>query len=298
MGGGSFDMSSFCSYSCSVGKAVDSSGYVTRGQVFKETRMDESMSPKNVIRECVNSTEHPNTLPVILALDVTGSMGDACRRTAEALGPIMVNLLKEHKKDDIEFMVMGIGDLECDDAPLQVSQFESDVRIAKAIDKIYMEHGGGGNAYESYSAAWLFGLNQTKLDCFDKQGKKGIIITMGDEPLNPTLPRNKVAYFLGEEAKAQADVDTKKLYAEASKKFDIFHISVDDWATSYSSYKRRIEDSFGQLLGPRAKVATIQALPNVIEACITESIEGRNNGVNVLNEDNGVKTTKDGAITW
>ena len=73
---------------------------------------------------------------------------------------------------------------------------------------------------------------------------------------------------------------------------------MDDWATSYSSYKRRIEDSFGQLLGPRAKVATIQALPNVIEACITESIESRNNGVNVLNEDNGVKTTKDGAITW
>lgn len=296
MGGGSFDMSSFRSYSCSVGKAVDSSGYVTRGQVFKETRMDESMSPKNVIRECVNSKEHPNTLPVILALDVTGSMGSACQRTAEALGPIMINLLKEHKKDDIEFMVMGIGDLECDDAPLQVSQFESDVRIAKAIDKIYMEHGGGGNAYESYSAAWLFGLKQTKLDCFEKQGKKGIIITMGDEPLNPTLPRHKVERFLGEEAKVQGDVDTKQLYAEASKKFDIFHISVDDVATSYRSYKGRIENSFGQLLGPRSKVATIEALPNVIEACIAESIDGRNGGTPVLNED--VKTTEDGSIRW
>ena len=118
----------------------------------------------------------------------------------------------------------------------------------------------------------------------------------GDEPLNPTLPRHKVERFLGEEAKVQGDVDTKKLYAEASKKFDIFHISVDDYATSYSSYKSRIEKSFGQLLGPRSKVATIEALPNVIEACIAESIDGRNGGTPVLNED--VNTTEDGSIRW
>ena len=292
MGGGSFDMSSFRSYSRSVGKMVDSRGYVTSGQTFKSYQLDESLSPKNVIRECANSKEHPNTLPVILALDVTGSMGSACKRTAEALGTIMCNLLEEHKNDDIEFMVMGIGDMECDAAPVQASQFESDVRIAKALDKIYMEHGGGGNSYESYSAAWLFGLKQTKLDCFDKQGKKGIIITMGDEPLNPTLPRSACENFLGEECKIQCDVDTKKLYSEASKKFDIYHISIDDDDTSYSSYKGRIEKTFGQLLGTRSKVATINSLPTVIESCISETITERNGGT-VLNETNG-----GGEVSW
>jgi hypothetical protein len=295
MGGGSFDMGSFRSYSYSVGKSVDSRGFVTSGQTFTSRRLDESLSPKNVIRECANSSEHPNTLPVILALDVTGSMGSACQRTAEALGTIMCNLLEEHKKDDIEFMVMGIGDMECDEAPVQVSQFESDVRIAKALDKIWMEHGGGGNSYESYSAAWLFGLKQTKLDCFDKQGKKGIIITMGDEPLNPVLRASAVKGFLGEEAKVQGDVDTKKLYEEASKKFDIYHISIDDESTSYRSYKGRIENTFGQLLGTRAKVASINALPNVIEACISETISARNGGTPVLNETN---QSDDGTIKW
>ena len=294
MGGGSFDMSSFRSYSCSVGKSVDSRGFVTSGQTFTSRRLDESLSPKNVIRECVNSSEHPNTLPVILALDVTGSMGSACQRTAEALGTIMCNLLKEHKKDDIEFMVMGIGDMECDEAPVQVSQFESDIRIAKALDKIYMERGGGGNSYESYSAAWLFGLKQTKLDCFDKQGKKGIIITMGDEPLNPMLSAHAVKSFLGEEAKVQGDVDTKKLYAMASKKFDIYHISIDDHSTCYSSSKDRIANTFGQLLGDRAKVSSINTLPAVIEACIAETIQSRND--NVLNED--TCDSGDGTISW
>jgi hypothetical protein len=276
MGGGSFTMASFCDYSTRRGKMVDiDTGFVTRGQTFESRNLDESLSPKNVIRECCNSKEHPNTLPVILALDVTGSMGTACQRTAEALGSIMRNLLEKHKKDDIEFMVMGIGDMECDRAPVQASQFESDVRIAEALDKIYMEHGGGGNAYESYSAAWLFGLKQTKLDCFDKQGKKGVIITMGDEPLNPILQKEAVRGFLGENCKVQDDVKTDELYEQASKKFDIYHISIDDDATCYSYNKRSIEETFGELLGDKAKVASINTLPKIIEDCITETIKNR-----------------------
>lgn len=161
MGGGSFSINDFARYSTSVGKTYSkSTGYVT-GQVYKSRSLDSELNPKNVVRECVNSSEHPNTIPVILALDVTGSMGGACKKTAEALGVIMTNLYK--KFDDIEFLVMGIGDMEYDSAPVQASQFESDVRIAKQLDKIYMEHGGGGNNYESYTAAWYFGLYHTKL---------------------------------------------------------------------------------------------------------------------------------------
>ena len=93
MGGGSFDYSSYRSYSTSCGKTLDSRGYVTKGQTFDRSYMASELDPKNVIRECCNSKEHPNTLPVILALDVTGSMGTACKRTAEALGPIVLNLL-------------------------------------------------------------------------------------------------------------------------------------------------------------------------------------------------------------
>ena len=292
MGGGSFDYSSYSTYSRSCGKMLDSKGYVTRGQTFDSTYMDKELNPKSVIRECVNSKEHPNTLPVILALDVTGSMGTACKRTAEALGPIVLNLMEKHKERDIEFMIMGIGDVECDSCPIQASQFESDVRISKAIDKIYMEHGGGGNRYESYSAAWYFGLNQTKLDCYDKQGRKGIIITMGDEPLNPYLERTGLNEATGKSE--QARVDTKDLYASAKDKFDIYHIAVDDDATCYRSYKKDIEKTFGQLLGGNLKVATINTLPVVIEDCITQTINGDTGGT----ESKPQQLNESGEITW
>ena len=144
MGGGSFTTSSYSAYTKSVGHTYNFSTGRVEGHKYKSTSLDESLDPtKFTLRECVNSEEHPNTVPVILALDVTGSMGDACSETAAALGKIITTLYEKYK--DIEFCVMGIGDIECDLAPIQMSQFESDVRIAKALDKIYMEHGGGGN---------------------------------------------------------------------------------------------------------------------------------------------------------
>ena len=291
MGAGSFTTLNYCAYSKSLGRDYDySTGRVT-GQTFVSRRLDESLDPQKCsIRECVNSDEHPNTIPVILALDVTGSMGEACSETAAALGVIITNLYKKFK--DIEFCIMGIGDLAYDHAPIQMSQFESDVRIAEALDKIYMEHGGGGNSYESYTAAWYMGLKHTKLDCFDKQGRKAIIITMGDEPLNPYLPFRELNESIN--VTEQANIETPELYRQASEKFDIFHIAVDSPRDCYRSYAKEIEQSFGQILGKRLKVSKIDELAQTIEDCITESIES-SPAVDVPATN---LLTENGEITW
>ena len=57
------------------------------------------------------------------------------------------------------------------------------------------------------------------------RGKKGIIITLGDEQLNPYLPHRPLVDATGDDL--QGDVETKDLYREASEKFDIYHIDVD-----------------------------------------------------------------------
>lgn len=302
MGCGTFTTSAYHTYATSVGATYNVSTGRLSGQTFKSNRIDESLNPRNFnVRECVNNDEHPNTIPVILALDVTGSMGSACKETAATLGIIITNLYEKFK--DIEFCVMGIGDLAYDSAPIQMSQFESDVRIAEALDKIYMEYGGGGNGYESYSAAWYMGLKRTKLDCFDKQGRKGIIITMGDEPLNPYLPEFQLSNSIGGFVES-SDIDTKKLYNEAIEKFDIYHIAVDHPDTSYRHYKQDIEKTFGQLLGSKLKISSIDNLSNTIENCITESIQS--NGVMLLDsvqteEETNINSTiinENGEISW
>ena len=270
MGGGSYSRDSFRTYSESVDKLYDDTTGRISGQVWKSEHLKEILNPKGKIRECVNSKEHPNTIPVIIGLDVTGSMGSACQETAETLGVIMEKLYESYK--DIEVCIMGIGDFECDDAPLQVSQFESDVRVAQQLDELWMEKGGGGNNYESYTAPWYYGLYRTKLDAYDKQGRKGIIITMGDEPLNPDLPVFRMRDYLGLEQVGKTD--TKELYEEASKKFDIFHISIDSNDNCYKRYKEKVDPSFKSVIGEsNYKVSTINALSNTICDCIDQALK-------------------------
>lgn len=290
MGGGDWTRDSFVTYSTSVGRGVDSSGSVIGNyraqEIFKQRYIAKELDPKNVIRECCDSEEHPNTRPVILALDVTGSMGGASVKVAKELNVIMTELYD--KARDVEFMIMGIGDLSCDDAPIQASQFESDIRIAEQLDKLYFEGGGGGNAYESYTAAWYFGLNQCKLDCW-KRGKKGIIITLGDEPLNPYLPRTELLRSTGNPV--QGDIETSELYNEVIEKYDIYHLAVNERETCYGMYADRIKSSFGKYLDEKhLRVVSMDNLANTIVEIVANSVG--NDFAESANTDDG------GMISW
>ena len=284
MGGGAWTTCSYVTHSTtSRGFAsMDAFNNASVQELYRSSSLCQELNPYKVIRECCDSEEHPNTIPVILALDVTGSMGSAAEAVAKQLGEIMENLYS--KVQDVEFMTMAIGDLSYDRAPIQASQFESDIRIAEQLEKIYFERGGGGNSWESYTAAWYFGLHNTKLDCWNR-GKKGIIITMGDESLNPYLPKFNLQRVLGCE-NLQADVETKELYNEVIKKFDVYHLGVNDHRTSFISYKDKIINSFGNLLKQNYMEVTCDNLGTVISDIIINSANNTNNYI--VNSSEGI----------
>lgn len=281
MGGGSWTNNAYLKHS-TTGRgfaSMDAFNNASAQELYRSHALDPILNPCNVIRECCDSDEHPNTIPVILALDVTGSMGSAAEAVAKQLGEIMEKLYNEVK--DVEFMTMAIGDLSYDAAPIQASQFESDIRIAEQLEKIYFEGGGGGNGWESYTAAWYFGLYHTKLDCW-KRGKKGIIITMGDEPLNPYLPKLPLGKTLGRNL--EADVETSKLYEEVLTKFDVYHLGVNDRRTSFTWHKNKIEKSFGKLLEKNYIEVNCDNLGTVISDIIINSNNNSNNSFAFIKE--------------
>lgn len=290
MGGGSWTTSSFTSY-CTTTRGIDASnisldGTITSAlnvqDVYKARTLDPILSPMNVMRECRDSEEHPNTIPVILALDVTGSMGQAAVEVAKKLNVVMTKLYDQI--DDVEFCVMGIGDLAYDDAPIQISQFESDVRIAEQMDKVYFEFGGGGNSYESYTAAWYMGARHTDLDCWSR-GKKGIIITMGDERLNPYLPYTPLNNATGDGV--QADIATKKLYKEVCEKFDVYHLDVNHRL----GHDTGIEPSWLEVLDKQHfKEVTLDSIADTIVDIIVGASEEVSNNTTTLNNN--------GEICW
>ena len=289
MGGGAWTSTAFNAYTTATKgmNAVNYASYdeLTIQEAFKSVSIHKDLNPMNVMRKCADTEEHPFTVPVILALDVTGSMGKAAMEVSKKLGQIMEAIYESGSVPDVEFCIMAIGDLYCDRAPVQISQFESDVRIAEHLDKVYFEGGGGGNAYESYTAAWYMGLRHCDLDCW-KRGKKGIIITMGDEKINPYLQKGEIHRFIGDNL--QGDVETKGLYEEACKKFDIHHISVDDIHSSYSHYNHdgAIDRSWAPVLGSNYHVSTIDGLQQMIAGIVTGSA------------DNAVVTAASNEISW
>ena len=299
MGGGAWKKDDYITYSCST-RGIDSStiNYSTGSydvhshqDIFKSRTIVPELDPKNVIRECCDSEEHHNTVPVILALDVTGSMGDSAKEVATKLNIIMTDLYSKVK--DVEFMIMGIGDFSYDDCPLQVSQFESDIRIAEQMDKIYFEGGGGGNSFESYTAAWYFGIKHCKLDCW-KRGKKGIIITLGDENINPYIPKRQLEEVTGD--KLQADIKTKDLYKEATEKFDIYHIYVDHHGYQYADLNTW-KDIFGENT-QNIISSKIEDLPTAISDIVTKAVANDTTNMTETLSFVDAKTNDEGEITW
>ena len=104
-----------------------------------------------------------------------------------------------------------------------------------------------------------------------------MIITLGDEPLNPFLERYGLSKATGDSL--QAHVDTKELYDETAEKYDIFHISIEDPSSSYDYRAKRIDESFEKVLpAGHYKVATLDQLPNLITAIV----EGHYNDFDVI----------------
>lgn len=286
MGYGTWTKNDFHNYSAKMNRTVSKDGTLagnySNQELFKARKLDPMLNPCGVIRECCDSEEHPRTVPVILALDVTGSMGQAAVEVAKKINVIMTDLYSQVK--DVQFMIMGIGDFAYDRFPLQVSQFEADIRIAEQLDKVYFEFGGGGNRYESYTAAWYFASRHTRLDAW-KRGRKGVLITMGDEQLNPYLPKQGTSTDFEKVTGdiLQADLETKDLFLEVSEKYEIYHLDV----IHYHSHDDQIAPSFGQYLDRQHfREVTIDSIAKEITGIVKGEAEEKKAGTirKIMNE--------------
>lgn len=201
---------------------------VSREEVFRQKKMHEDMNIKGKVRECRNSEEHPAAFPIIIALDVTGSMGhipDNLIRTG--LPDIMKKILESGVKDP-QVCFMAIGDQYSDSAPIQVGQFESsDELMDKWLKLVWLEGHGGGNNAESYQLAWYAAYNHTDCDWIT-EGRKGVLITIGDDGVHRNISREVLLRLFGDTT-VESDLTTSELYSWVKTTWDIWHINVSDY---------------------------------------------------------------------
>lgn len=221
----------------------------TVDHIYTSRTLDAGLDPSKItLRESRDSIANPNSTALIVGLDVTGSMGRVLDVMArDGLGTLVGQIYERQPIADPHVMIMGIGDFECDRAPLQVTQFEAEnAPLVTQMEKIYLERGGGGNHYESYAAAWLFAATRTATDCFEKRGKRGYLFTVGDEQPTPRLQAAKIRHFMGGEA--DADLDGAHLLAMAQATYEVFHVLVEE-GDHASRYPEKTRSEWAELIG-------------------------------------------------
>jgi hypothetical protein len=211
--------------------------------VFRQTECHPLMNPKGVkLRESRDSAEHPQSLSIAFALDVTGSMGDIPRQLALSTLPKFMKVLGDCGVKDPQVLFCAVGDATSDRAPLQVGQFESTAELMDQwLTWSYLEGGGGGLGSESYELALYFLALHTGMDCLAKRKKRGYLFLTGDERPYPILSRHVVEAVVGD--RLDADIKVEEVVAELQRHFVPFFLVPDQ------ARRARCEREWRNLLG-------------------------------------------------
>ena len=236
-------------------------------QVFKQIQCHPLMNPKGVrLRESRDGAGHPQSMGIVFALDVTGSMGEIPKLLANQQLPTFMKILMDCQISDPQILFMAVGDAVSDRAPLQVGQFESTAELMDQwLTWSYLEGGGGGTGQESYELGMYFLAMHSEMDCMVKRNKRGYLFITGDEMPYPALSRHVVEAVIGDHL--DEDLTCEEIVAEVQKSFVPFFIIPD------RARAKRCERRWRDLLGDN-----VICLDSAIDVCFVTA------GAMLLNE--------------
>lgn len=192
-------------------------------EIFGRTKCNPKFDPKYIgTRECFDSEDHPETTPIVIGLDVTASMGYLAVNIAKkSLNELIMKLFSTGAVRDPALMCAAYGDY-LDQSPLQVTQFESDIRIVEQMLDLYFENRGQGSVVPG--CLWHFLSNHTNIDAIKKRGKKGFVFTIGDNAMiRSSGVSETIQKVTGDKLRFTS---LKKILGKTQENFNVFHIMV------------------------------------------------------------------------
>jgi len=217
--------------------------------IFEQNKLrtaHDSMIPsrrenKAHLRESRDSLAHPQSIPVIIELDITGSMGDIPEQMIKYGLPKMVARMKELGIMDPQVLIIAVGDSinDNDNGVFQLGQFESgDAEMDMWLKRIWISGKGGGNHGESYLWAHYYALNHIETDNWDKRKEKGFIFSIGDDHCHPKLSNYEMDEVMGYLSKGEG-VDADKVIQAVKEKWNVYHLDLSR-GTCVSSWSKLI----------------------------------------------------------
>lgn len=263
MGSSDYNFSSRMMRTASFSSKDEKGNYkVTTDELFKQNKHQKShesmlVNKKNKahLREARDSSVHPNSTPIIIALDVTGSMRMIPDHLIREGLPKIVGRMTELGVPDPAICIMAVGDsvMDNNDGAFQLGQFESgDVEMDLWLERIWISKGGGGNEGESYGWPYFYALHHVQTDAWDKRKQKGFIFTIGDERCLEVLTKNEIEEYMGEVAVSKKTVKVSTLVEELKEKWNIFHVDLSEGGIQHGV---SINQSWKKLIGEENVIA-------------------------------------------
>ncbi len=189
-------------------------------------KVHDQLNPRGATRESRDSDVHPNSVPIAVYFDVTGSMHGVPRVFQQRLPGLMSLLALRGYIADPQIQFGAIGDAISDRGPLQVGQFESSLEMDDDLERMWLEGGGGGSAHESYELAHYFVARHVVSDAWEKRQRKGYLFTMGDEAFYPTIEPSRVRGLIGDNL--MEAISTPSIVQELQERWHVFHLHVQE----------------------------------------------------------------------
>ena len=180
------------SYSYSKRGAAKRTDAAKRAEAAGPRSYETKSAPNSKIIDPSKKISSTSKNPVIIAIDVTGSMSTWPFEIFDRL-PLLYNTLSQYR-DDLEICFVAIGDAKVDRWPLQVTPFATGYDLEQLLGSLYGE-GGGGDAAESYGlfAHWVnTHVSVTQAD------EKPFLIVFGDAPMHEITSAAEIDHFLGD----------------------------------------------------------------------------------------------------
>ncbi|SCW28555.1 hypothetical protein SAMN02910456_00349 [Ruminococcaceae bacterium YRB3002] len=180
-------------------------------------------------RESRDSEDSPESTPIIIGFDVTGSMGYLAEEIAKnSLNKTITEIYDKQPVTNPHVMCAAFTCPGGHEGSLQVTQFEADIRVIEQLFELRVNY--GGNTYSYDNLVWYFASRHTDIDCYNKRGKKGFIICIGDEICgyddgDYLTKRDMESVF--DDKDVPAHLNLMDLYNEVSERYEVFHIITD-----------------------------------------------------------------------
>eukprot|EP00771_Trimastix_marina_P000162 gnl/Trimastix_PCT/1170.p1 GENE.gnl/Trimastix_PCT/1170~~gnl/Trimastix_PCT/1170.p1 ORF type:complete len:428 (-),score=135.74 gnl/Trimastix_PCT/1170:243-1526(-) len=219
MGGGYYERDVGSVYDDTVDRSVSSapaSSYTAAADTVmtQQRAMHDEVNPKN---RGIARTDSQN--PIVVAIDVTGSMGNWSKIIYDKLPMFYGQILMQGYLADPALCFAAIGDANSDVAPLQVTDFAQGAEIDEWIGKLWLEGKGGGQNMETYElGAYYFARH-----CEIPQADKAFFFFTGDEGCYPLVLQEDILRHIDSNSRART-VSTPDIFAELKRKFHVFFI--------------------------------------------------------------------------